>query len=237
MASAKGAAGAEQKLPAAQEEPMEEQVVPLQPVGAMQSKSPCAAMEEPMMWQWMRPEGVWSPHRRSPGLKLQPTERSPWWGRRVGGTHAGEIHPWGWALWYRAMLEQCLETCSLWEACLGSLWEGWHPVRGILHGRGKRSDHEGSTATSPMIWLQPPLPFFLRSLGWGRRGWHWGGRVFLFAFSSHCFNLLVIRNKLIFLHWVCFPHDNKWWVISLPLILNFFSLYFLPVLLCGGRVK
>ena len=36
---------------------MEEQAIPLQPLGTVQSISPPAAMEEPMVQQWMRPEG------------------------------------------------------------------------------------------------------------------------------------------------------------------------------------
>ena len=47
------APGMEQKLSAAQERLPEEQAVPLQPVGTTWSRSPYAAMEEPMMQQWM----------------------------------------------------------------------------------------------------------------------------------------------------------------------------------------
>lgn len=54
--SAEGAPGTEQKLPAAQDRPMEEQSVPLQSMGTTQSRSPCAAMEEPTVQQWLRPE-------------------------------------------------------------------------------------------------------------------------------------------------------------------------------------
>jgi len=46
-----------QKLPAAQQRPMEEQAVLLQPTGTVQNRYPCAAMEEPAVHQWMRPEG------------------------------------------------------------------------------------------------------------------------------------------------------------------------------------
>ena len=59
------------------------------------------------------------PHK-CPGLELQPMNRSPRWGRRAEGA---AVHrdlcgapPDGWALWYRAMLKQCLESYSLWEA-------------------------------------------------------------------------------------------------------------------------
>ena len=46
---AEDAPGTEQQLPAAQERPMEEQAIPLQPLGTVQSISPPAAMEEPMV--------------------------------------------------------------------------------------------------------------------------------------------------------------------------------------------
>ena len=36
---------------------MEEQAIPLQPVGTMQSRSLCAAMEVSMGQRWMSPEG------------------------------------------------------------------------------------------------------------------------------------------------------------------------------------
>ena len=47
---------------------MEEQAVSLQPTCTMQSRSPCAAVEEPMVQQWMRPEGCspWTPWQEQP---------------------------------------------------------------------------------------------------------------------------------------------------------------------------
>ena len=54
--------GVEQKFPAAQERPMEKQSVPLRPMGIMRSRSPRAAVEDPMVQQWMRPEGPWIAH-------------------------------------------------------------------------------------------------------------------------------------------------------------------------------
>ena len=45
------------EAPYSQGRPMEEQAVSLQPMGTTQSRSPCAAMEEPMGQQWMRPKG------------------------------------------------------------------------------------------------------------------------------------------------------------------------------------
>jgi len=70
----------EQKLPAAQEMPREEQAVPLQPAGTTQSRSPHAAMEEPMGQQRIRPEAGTAhgyPCRSSPRPELQPVESSP----------------------------------------------------------------------------------------------------------------------------------------------------------------
>ena len=52
-----GAPGAEQQLPAAQERPTVEQAVPPQPTGTTRSRSPFAAMGEPVVQQWMWAEG------------------------------------------------------------------------------------------------------------------------------------------------------------------------------------
>jgi len=61
---------------------MVEQAVPLQPIGTIQSRCPRAAMEEPMLQQWMWPGGVCSPWRAHaevvPGPELQPKERNRW---------------------------------------------------------------------------------------------------------------------------------------------------------------
>ena len=59
---------------------MEQQAVPLQPVGIVWSTSPCAAMEEPTLQQWMWPEGGTAPAAVGPGPELQPVGRSLWWG-------------------------------------------------------------------------------------------------------------------------------------------------------------
>jgi len=61
-----------------------------------------------------------SPHRSSPGLELQPVGSSTQWTRRAGGCHLWgpvleQCIPKEWALWYRAVLEQCLQSYSLWE--------------------------------------------------------------------------------------------------------------------------
>ena len=94
---AAGATGIEQKLPAAQErpmeeqavplQPMEEQAVPLQPMDTVQSRSPYSAMEEPTGHQWMRLEGGIThghPHRSNLGQNFSPW-RAAWWGRRAEG--------------------------------------------------------------------------------------------------------------------------------------------------------
>ena len=44
--------------------------------------------------------------------------------------------PEGWSPWYRAMLEQRLESCSQWEAHERPVQEGWRPVGGTLCGAG-----------------------------------------------------------------------------------------------------
>ena len=53
-------------------------------------------------------------------MVLQFVGSSLWWSRRAGGAAAcGDLCgavPEGWALWYRAVLELCWESCSLWEA-------------------------------------------------------------------------------------------------------------------------
>lgn len=60
-----GSPDVEQKLPADQQRPTEEQAVLLQPTDTMQSRSPWAAMEEPAVQQWMRPEEG-TAHREPP---------------------------------------------------------------------------------------------------------------------------------------------------------------------------
>lgn len=44
--------------------------------------------------------------------------------------------PGGLALWYGAVLEQCLKSCNLREAHAGSVWEGWHPLERTSSGIG-----------------------------------------------------------------------------------------------------
>jgi len=132
------ASGTEQKLPAAQERPTVEQAVPCSPWTL------CRADLHVQPWK--------SPWCSSGcGLKeVQPTESSLLW-RLMLEQHA----PKGWTLWYRAMLEQCLESCSLREAHTGSVWEGQHPMGGTPHEAGAESD-QGQSVRG---WLQPYSPF------------------------------------------------------------------------------
>ena len=88
-----GSPGREQKLPASQESPMEEQAVPLQPMSTTQSRYPCAPRKEPMVQQWMRLEGGTAhgyPCRSSPVGCC-----SLWGGVCVGAGGLGELSPWG----------------------------------------------------------------------------------------------------------------------------------------------
>ena len=99
-------------------------------------------------------EGVqipWRAHAATdPRLEMQPKERSPQWSRMSGGATGRRYLCWRCAFLKDqppvtgALLEQCLKSCSLWEAHTGSDWEGWHPVGGIPHGTEAKSDHEGS---------------------------------------------------------------------------------------------
>jgi len=47
-----------------------------------------------------------------------------------------------WAPWYGALLEQCWESCSLWETHAGSVQEGRHAVGGIHVERRQRETME-----------------------------------------------------------------------------------------------
>jgi len=76
--------GCAAETPAAQERPMEEQAVSLQPTGTTQSRSPRAAMEEPMRHQWMRPGG-------GTACRAAAVENNMLWGREGFGS----CHLWG----------------------------------------------------------------------------------------------------------------------------------------------
>lgn len=108
--------GAEQQLPAAQERPTVEQAVPPQPTGTTRSRSPFAAMGEPVVQQWMWAEGDaahGAPQEQGLGRSCSP------WRRAAGsrGTGGAEAAPRGWAPWYRATAEQCLELQPMGRPC------------------------------------------------------------------------------------------------------------------------
>ena len=115
---------------------MVEQAVPLQPMGTMQSRSPCAVMEEPMV-QWTWPGGGTVhgyPCRSSPRLELQVIERSAGGSQGLGELlpvrTCAEVVPEG---WYGVVLEHCLKSCHLWEAHVGPVQERQHPMGQIPH--------------------------------------------------------------------------------------------------------
>ena len=113
---------------------------PLKPLGTTPSRSPHATTEEPTGQQWMRSEGATAhrcPRRSSLRLELLLLESSPRWGRRAWGAvpmwnSVEQCAPEGWAPWYGVMLEQCWESCSLWEGQAGSVHEGSYPMGGTL---------------------------------------------------------------------------------------------------------
>lgn len=133
---------------------MEEQAVSLQPTGTTRSRSPHIATEEPMGQQWMGPEGAHSPSqpmdtpaRSSPGRSCNPLRAACGGAGGQGGAAAcgdpcGAVLE-GWALWYvalwhGAMLVQFWQSCSLWEAYTGSVWERWHYGRDLMLHQGQR---------------------------------------------------------------------------------------------------
>ena len=78
--------------------------------------------------------------QKHPGQELQLNESSPEQSRRPGRDAAanGDLcrtMPQGWALWYRAILEKCSGSCSLWEAHAVSIWKGLHPWEGPISSR------------------------------------------------------------------------------------------------------
>lgn len=88
----------EQKLSAAQERPMEEKAVPLQPGGNKWSRSPCTALEETLGQQWMLSERGTAQKeplqehpgmdlQAHPGMDLQAMEKSLQWDRKAWGNY------------------------------------------------------------------------------------------------------------------------------------------------------
>jgi len=109
-----GSPGREQKLPASQESPMEEQAVPLQPMSTTQSRYPCAPRKEPMVQQWMRLEGDTAhgyPCRSSPVGCC-----SLWGGVCVGAGGLEELSPVVWT-----HVEQCFLVGSPHRISLGRM--------------------------------------------------------------------------------------------------------------------
>lgn len=147
---ARDAPGTQQQFPAAQERPTEEQDIPLQPRDTTHSRSSQAAMLDPTHSSGWGPEESTAhgyPPAGTAQVELQPVESSLRWGRRAGGatTHGdfcGAV-PEVWTPWYRAVLEHCLESYSLWEAYLGSGQEGWHPMGRTQEDPREERGHEG----------------------------------------------------------------------------------------------
>ena len=117
-----GAPGAEQQLPAAQERPTEEQAVLLQPTGITRRRSPHAAMEEPTGQQWMGPQGGTAHGYPAGTVQAAPATREEQ--SAVGqegqemacGDPCRAVRSWRVGPIHRAVLEQCLESYSLYEA-------------------------------------------------------------------------------------------------------------------------
>lgn len=84
------------------------------------------------------------PHARAVahGEHLMVEQRG--WGSCTHGDSVGQCAPEWWAPWYGVMLEQCWESCSLWEGYAGSVWEGQHLWEGP-HVQWRQSDHEEAT--------------------------------------------------------------------------------------------
>lgn len=200
-----GAPRAEQQLPAAQQRPVVEQAVPLQPAGVARSPSPRTATEELPVPQRMRPgetrhaDGS-GPRRAARGAaegpgQLPPPGTAPEWCLKGGPR-----------VWSRA------------GAALGELQAEGSP-RGIRSGTttflNERGTHvelgcewpwvAGTTVTG---WLQPMFPCSAQreEKRWVRERW------FPIAFSSRCSGLLVTPMLALF----C----PLWWLESFRLYMD-----------------
>lgn len=137
----------------------------------------------------------------------------------------GGALPQGWALWCGTVLEQGLESCSLWEAHAGSAGEGqrWHPWEGP-HVEQKQSDCWEVAERNSDYNLHSPV-LFGGEVGEGGCG----EGVFL-CFSSRCSDLLLTGNKLQqSVYAECFDSDNNWWLTSLSLSQPVRFLFFHPI--------
>lgn len=165
---ARGAPGAEQKSPSAQKRPMVEQPVPQQLMGALYRRSPHAhggTVDE--AWRRLQPMEIYC--RSSPRPELHP------WGGALGGAGGlGEqcwAVPEGWALWYRAVLGQCLESCSLWETHKDQFRRGGIPWEGPMLSRGRVTmEEEWLLTTAPILHFSVLLGGVAGGRGWrGKR--------------------------------------------------------------------
>ena len=92
------------------------------------------------------------------------------WGSCTHGDSVGQCAPEWWAPWYGVMLEQCWESCSLWEGYAGSVWEGQHLWEGPHMEQGQRETVEEHYNCLQLIPLH--------CLGGGsRRGWTGGDEM------------------------------------------------------------
>jgi len=141
-----------------------------------------------------------SPWRDSAGVALG-RSYSPWRAAhdRTGGW--GELCLWGlcgavpegWVLWYRAILEQCLESCNLQECHTESLQVGCGRDSTCRRSTAEEErDHRGVADT--VFWTEGnPYPLMLLSGRWQKKVD--GIKMFL-VFISHCSSMLLIVNKL-----------------------------------------
>jgi len=135
--------------------------------------------------------------RWSAGFKKE--RRGPRVGQCTGPSRRpGELleqrAPEGWALWYRAVLEQCLESCGLWKPVQDQCEKDGIHGRETMWNSGReapwRSDRDGALCPDH----SPHFPFPCATLGRdigksGTKKWSWawegGGRVNLLEF---CFS-------------------------------------------------
>jgi len=53
------------------------------------------------------------------------------------------------------MLEHCLERCSLWEVCMGSIWVGQHLWEGLMWSR----ELDWKNSSDEVLWADcSPIP-------------------------------------------------------------------------------
>ena len=157
-----------------------EQAVPLHPWVPHGADLHAAAplwVEEPPVEQvavaWRRLRPVESPRRSRPRAAAAAMERSPRRSRGAGGSCRPAVGDpcwsslllgdgWmdGWSPWDGAVWEQCLRSCCLWAARVGSAGEGRHPMGGTPRGAGAGRDPEGHSAESalPVTILVEPSP-------------------------------------------------------------------------------